>query len=216
LDISDYHRGNSKQHDNPNDQKNLTKAASVIYLACNLPLQAFPCVVIFDMKKVLFLLSVVGLLAILTLFFFQDSDIKGRLHLGDNSYMEDVSIVQKKGGVTSFVVNAQKAVFVTASDVQLTALNIFFPEKALTLTSESGVYNTESRDLKIEGNIKATTKDYDIVTTKLRWDAAKNQLFSDDKVTIVGKRFYVEGEDLTATNDTATLHKNVKAVFNGK
>ncbi len=172
--------------------------------------------VIFDMKKVLFLLAVVGLLAILTLFFFQDNDIKGRFHLGDNSYMEDVSIVQKKGGETSFNLSAQKAVFLTAQDVQLTALKIYFPEKELTLTSESGMYNTESKDLKIEGNIKATTKDYDIVTNKLRWDAAKNQLFSNDKVTIVGKKFYVEGEELTATADTATLHKHVKAVFNGK
>lgn len=130
--------------------------------------------------------------------------------------MEDVSIVQKKGGVTSFVVNAKKAIFMTASDVQLTALNMFFPEKAMTVTSDSGLYNTESKDLKIEGNIKATTKDYDILTKKLHWDAAKGQLFSDDKVTIVGKRFYVEGDDLSATNDAATLHKNVKAVFNGK
>jgi hypothetical protein len=73
--------------------------------------------VIFDMKKVLFLLSGVGLLAILTLYFFQDSDVKGRLRLGDNSYMEDVSIVQKKEGATSFTLNAQKAVFMTAQDV---------------------------------------------------------------------------------------------------
>lgn len=174
--------------------------------------------VIFDMKKVLFLLSGFGLLAILTLYFFQEGEVKGRLKLGDNSYMEDVSIVQKKGGATSFTLNAQKAVFVTAQDVQLTALKIFFPAKDLVLTSESGLYNTESKDLKIEGNIKAATKDYDILTKKLRWDANKNEIFSDNKVTIVGKSksFYVEGEDLTATADTATLHKNVKAVFNGK
>jgi LPS export ABC transporter protein LptC len=170
------------------------------------------------MKKVLFLLSGVGLLAILTLYFFQDSDMKTKLKLGDNSYMEDVGIVQKKGGATSFTLSAQRAVFVTGQDVQLTALRIFFPAKDLTLTSDSGTYNTESKDLKIEGNIKAATKDYDILTRKLRWDATKNELFSDNKVTIVGKsrKFYVEGEDLTATGDTATLHKNVKAVFNGK
>lgn len=174
--------------------------------------------VIFDMKKVLFLLSGVGLLAILTLYFFQDSDVKGRLRLGDNSYMEDVSIVQKKEGATSFTLNAQKAVFMTAQDVQLTVLKIFFPAKDLILTSESGIYNTETKDLKIEGNIKAATKDYDILTKKLRWDATKNELFSDDKVTIVGKskNFHIEGEDLTAAGDIATLHKNVKAVFNGR
>lgn len=174
--------------------------------------------VIFGMKKVLFLLAGASLLAILMLYFFQDSDMKSRVRLGDNSYMEDVSIIQKKGGGTSFVVNARKAVFVTASDVELTALNIIIPEKQLTLTSDSGHYNTDSRDVKIEGNIKAVTDDYDIVTKTLRWDAAKNELFSDDKVTIVGKKksFYVEGDQLTATSGTATLHKNVKAVFNGK
>jgi len=172
--------------------------------------------VILGMKKVLLLFSAVGLLAIVTLFFFQDSDLKGRFRLGDNSYMEDVSIVQKKGGATSFVVNAQKAIFVNASDVQLTALNMFFPEKAMTVTADSGSYNTETKDLKIEGNIKAKTKDYDIVTKKLHWDAVKGLLVTDDKVTILGSRFYVEGDDLTATNDSATLHKNVKAVFNGK
>ena len=168
------------------------------------------------MKKVLFLLSGVGLLAILTLFFFQDSDIKGRVHIGENSYMEDVSISQKKGGVTSFTVSAQKAVFLTATEVKLTALKVFFPEKSLTLTSDSGSYNTESKDIRIEGNIKASTKDYDIITTRLHWDPAKNVLLSDDRVRIVGKKFYLEGDGLTATTDAATLHKNVKAVFDGK
>ena len=103
----------------------------------------------------------------------------------------------------------------TAQDVKLTALTISFPAKDLILTSESGTYNTESKDLKIEGNIKAVTKDYDILTNTLHWDAAKNELFSNDKVTIVNKQYYVEGEQLTASGDTATLHKNVKAVFNG-
>ena len=168
------------------------------------------------MKKVLFLISGVGLLAIMTLYFFQDSDIKGRLRVGENSYMEDVSISQKKGGVTSFTVSAQKAVFLTATEVKLTALKVFFPEKSLTLTSDSGSYNTESKDIRIEGNIKASTKDYDIITTRLHWDAAKNLLLSDDRVKILGKKFYVEGDGLTGTTDAATLHKNVKAVFNGR
>ncbi len=168
------------------------------------------------MKKVLFLLSGVGLLAILTIFYFQDTDIKKGFRLGENSYMEDVEIVQKKGGETSFTMNAQKAVFETASDVRLSALKIYFPEKDLTLTSDGGLYNIEKKDLDIEGNIKASTKTYDIMATKLHWDALKNQLFSDDKVTIVGKKFHIEGENLIATSDKATLHKNVKAVFDGR
>lgn len=170
----------------------------------------------FVMKKLLVLLSGVGLLVILTLFFFQDSDLKSRLKLGDNSYMEDVSFIQKKGGVTNLILSAKKAVFVTADNVKLTSLSISMPERDLVLTSEGGTYNTESKDLNIEGNIKAVTRGYDIVTTKLLWDPSKNTLSSDDKVTIVGKSFYVEGEALTATGDIATLHRKVKAVFSGR
>jgi len=59
-----------------------------------------------------------------------------------------VSFRKKRGD--HFTLNAQKAVFMTAQDVQLTVLKIFFPAKDLILTSESGTYNTETKDLNIE------------------------------------------------------------------
>ena len=169
------------------------------------------------MKKLLFIFAGFGLMAVLTFYYFQDSDFKPKFRLSDNSYMENVVITQKKAGETRLVVNAEKAIFESETDVKLLALNVYFPEKGLTLTSESGRYNTVNRDIVIEGDIKANTKGYDIVTNKLYWDGKKAELLSNDKVVIVGKNrnIYIEGDKMTAHDGKAVLHKNVKAIFKG-
>ena len=135
------------------------------------------------------------------------------MNLTDNSYMDGVTIVQKKQGVVKWTLGSKKAIFLNENDVKLVGLNITFPEKGLTLNSDGGMYDIAKRDLKIDGHISASTKDYDIVTPSLFWDASKNELTSDQRVHIIGKRFDVEGDDLNATNDRATLNKNVKATF---
>jgi lipopolysaccharide assembly outer membrane protein LptD (OstA) len=130
--------------------------------------------------------------------------------------MDEVSITHKKAGLVKWILNSEKAVFLTNNDVKLDNLKIIFPEKDLTLTSNGGMYDIENRNLKIDGNINAFTKDYEIVANTLFWDSSKNEILSDERVQIVGKKFFAEGDNLTATPDKATLNKNVKAVFYGK
>lgn len=170
----------------------------------------------FYMKKLLFVCASLFLLTILIVYLNQEKDAKIKLRLGDNSHMDDVSITQKKAGLVKWILNAEKAVFLTSNDVKLDNLKIIFPEKELTLTSNGGMYDIENRNLKIDGNINAFTKDYEIVASTLFWDSSKNEILSDERVQIVGKKFFAEGDNLTATTDKATLNKNVKAVFYGK
>jgi LPS export ABC transporter protein LptC len=170
------------------------------------------------MRKALFVLTGIGLLILVTVYFMQDSDYKPNFRLSENSYMENVRIVQKKAGETRIVVNAEKAIFETETDVKLIALNLYFPEKQLTLTSKTGDYNTTTRNVVIRGDIKANTKGYDIRTDTLRYDDSKGKLVTNDKVVITGQSrgFYMEGDVMTAEGHVATLHKNVKAIFKGK
>lgn len=168
------------------------------------------------MRKLLFVCASLFLLTVLIVYLNQEKDAKIKLHLGDNSYMDEVSITQKKAGLVKWMLNSEKAIFLTNNDIKLDNLKIIFPEKELTLTSNSGMYDIENRNLKIEGNINAFTKDYEIVASTLFWDSSKNEIFSDERVQIVGKRFFAEGDAMTATTDKATLNKNVKAVFYGK
>jgi LPS export ABC transporter protein LptC len=168
------------------------------------------------MKKMLFAGASLFLLSVLIVYLNQEKDAKIKLRPGDNSYMDDVSITQKKAGVVKWMLSAKKAIFLTGNDVKLDNLKIIFPEKELTLTSNGGMYDIENRNLKIDGNINAFTMDYEIVASTLFWDSSKNEIVSDEKVKIVGKKFFAEGDNLTATTDKATLNKNVRAVFYGK
>ena len=165
------------------------------------------------MKKIVFLFVFVCFFAVIALLYDKEGDFKPKVNLTENSYMDDVSIVQRKQGVIKWSLGSKKAIFLNENDVKLVGLTITFPEKELTLTSDGGLYDIGKRNLKIDGHICASTKDYDIVCPTLFWDASKNELTTDQRVHIIGKRFDVEGDDLNATNDKATLNKNVKATF---
>ncbi len=154
------------------------------------------------------------LFVVVAIYLNVDRDPGTKVRFKSSSYMEDVTITQKREGQLKWRLNAQKAFFLNTSDVKLAGLQIEFPEKGLTLTSESGMYDIEKRNLKIDGPVNASTKDYDIRATALFWDSSKNEITSNEKVTIVGKRFTVEGDSLAATSDKAMLRNNVKAVFN--
>ncbi len=168
------------------------------------------------MKRIWLAAVAVALFGVIAFYVNHDRDFRAKLVVGDQSYMEDVRIVQRRDGVAKWTLNAKKAIFVTERDIQLSALGITFPEKKLVLNSEGGLYNTETRNLRIDGGIKATTGSYDILATSLFWDGKKNELTSDQKVQIVGKQFVVVGDDLVATTDGAKLQRNVRAVFHGK
>ena len=168
------------------------------------------------MKKILFVAASVFLFYVLAILFNQEKDLKVRVGLGDNSYMDEVTITQKKEGVINWIIDARKALFLSETDISLNDLKIVFPEKELTLTSEGGLYDARGRTLKMDGNIRASAKDYDIIARSLFWDSSTDEITSDSRVQIRGKRFFVEGDRLTATSDKAKLTNNVKAVFDGK
>lgn len=165
------------------------------------------------MKRIVFLLVFICFFAVIVFFSGRDEFYKPKVNLGDNSYMDGVSIVQRKDGIIKWKLASKKAVFIDENDVKLETLQITFPDRGLTLNSDGGIYDIEKRNLKINGHVDAATADYDILTPALFWDSSKNEIFSDQRVQIIGKKFYVEGDDLDSTNDKATLNKNVKAIF---
>lgn len=159
---------------------------------------------------------------------------KPDLQVGMDSYMNDISFLQKRDGEIKWQLKAKSAVFLDShsptadsrqqhlgtrlgdNDVKLFDLKMTFPEKNLVLTSDHGIYDIESRNLMIKGNIKASAPDYDILAATLFWDSSKEEIFSKERVRIVGRNFIIEGDGLTATTDKARLNHNVKAVFHGK
>lgn len=165
------------------------------------------------MRRLLFLVSAVVFLAVLGIYMGMEKDTAPVIRFSGTSFMEGVRIAHVTGGSLKWELQAEKAIFVNKEDVKLEGIRIRFPEKNLTLSSEEGLYKVESRDLSILGNIRASTGDYDIVAEQLNWDAARNELVSDKKVTIKAQTFMVEGDTLKANAEGAELKNNVKAVF---
>lgn len=169
-----------------------------------------------SMKKGLIIGAVFILVMSFVLFTDNEKEYDVKIRLGDSSFMDNVSITHRRDGIVKLYVNAEKAVFSSDDEVQLNGLKMIFPEKGLTLFSSGGLYNLKTKDLKIDGDIKAYTKDFEIFADNLLWDSSKNEIASNKRIRIVGKNFSAEGNSLEAIADKATLRENVKAIFYGK
>lgn len=165
------------------------------------------------MKRLFFVLAALALFAVVVLFMGHERETSPKLRLADSSMMEDITITHKRDGGLKWKLDARNAVFVNEHEVRLSGITVRLPAKGLTLTSDTGTYRMDEKDLIIDGSVKASTETYDIVAGSLQWDGDKNELYSDRKVTIVGKTFVVEGEGLVATTDKVTLNRNVKVLF---
>ncbi len=164
-------------------------------------------------KATLLIISFLLSIVILVIYSFQLQETRIALVYSESPYIDDVRIKHLKEGMVKWMVDAKKAIFTNTNDVVLKDLKITFPEKELVLTSEGGVYNTADQSIKIDGNIKALTKNYVINALTLSWDPQKSELSSDKRVQIIGREFYIEGDDLSASADKAKLSSNVKAIF---
>ncbi|MCL0084635.1 LPS export ABC transporter periplasmic protein LptC [Thermodesulfovibrionales bacterium] len=159
------------------------------------------------------LIVFLSLLVVFVFYLNHERDTRVNFQLEGKSHIYGVNITQKKRGATNWMLNAEKALFLSDVDIELSKLKMTFPEKGLVLTSDSGIYNVKSRNLEIIGNIIASTESYDILATTLFWDSSENKLFSDYKIQIVGRGFFITGDSLAATTDKMKLRKNVRAVF---
>lgn len=168
-----------------------------------------------NMKKGFIIVFFIFLLW-LVLYADYEKDYAVKVRISESSFMDNVSITQRKNGIAKLFLNAEKAVFTSEDEVQLNGLKMTFPEKDLTLSSSSGLYNLKTKDLKINGDIKAYTKDFEIFADNLLWDSSRNEITSNKRIRIVGKNFSAEGDFLEAISDKATLRENVRAIFYGK
>ncbi|MCX8030937.1 MAG: LPS export ABC transporter periplasmic protein LptC [Thermodesulfovibrionales bacterium] len=166
------------------------------------------------MKRVfLTLLSLLLFIAILFVYSFHHKETKSNLTFSELPFMDEVRIKHMKEGSLKWSISAKKAIFLNTNEIELSDLEIFFPEKDLTLKSQSGFYNHSNQSFLITGKIKAQTNNFIINAENLSWDATKNQLSSNKKIEIVGNNFFIEGNELSASLDKARLNSNVKAIF---
>lgn len=147
--------------------------------------------------------------------FNSDREYKRDTLLQTNSYIEGLRIVDKKDGRDSWVIVAKRADFTKDETVaKMNAVTIQAVKEGMTLDADTGTYNLTTRELHLDENIRIRIRDSVISAKSLVWNPSTGILTSEDRVLMEAKKFRIEGEGLTATQDQKLkVMKNVKATF---
>ncbi|OGW56908.1 MAG: LPS export ABC transporter periplasmic protein LptC [Nitrospirae bacterium RBG_16_43_8] len=165
-------------------------------------------------KKVLLLISLL-LLSLVFLFFGNNKGLKKSLPFKGGSFIEGLKIIHKKNGTSMWTLNASRADIIEGSDrVKLNDVVLTIENKEMTIYSPEGFYNMESRDLTLNGKIKAVSKGYTITTESVEWNQSRGEIVTKEAVKIESKKFNVEGVGMEADSEQKVrILKNVKATF---
>lgn len=165
-------------------------------------------------KKALLVLSLLSLVA-LFLLLGNNKGLDKALLLKGGSFIEGLKIIHKKNGISMWTLNASRADIIEGSDrVKLNDIVLTVENKDMTIYSPEGFYNTESRDLILNGKIKAVSKGYTIITESVEWNQSKGEIKTKEAVKIESKKFNVEGVGMEADSEQKVrILKNVKATF---
>jgi LPS export ABC transporter protein LptC len=114
-----------------------------------------------------------------------------------------------------WTLNASRADIIEGSDrIKLSDVVLWVENKDMTIYSPEGFYNMESRDLTLDGKIKAVSKGYTIITESVEWNQSKGEIKTKEAVKIESKKFNVEGVGMEADSEQKVrILKNVKATF---
>ncbi len=164
--------------------------------------------------------ALLGILSVgmLCLFFYiahGERDDKREFSIGkSNSYIEGLRVVNKKNGTDLWVIKARKADLTRDETIaRLESVTMDIKKEGVILNADNGVYNMNTKDLRLENNIKILTKDSVISAKELSWNSSVGMLSSPDKIQLEGGKYAIEGEGLTAGDSRVKLLRNVKATF---
>ncbi len=131
------------------------------------------------------------------------------------SFLDDVRIVQKRGGVTSWILTAAKAEFPEGEDTaELHSIQLSIPENALALRTERGKYDFSANTFAALAPVEARGEDYLIRSDALDFDISTGEIRTDGRVRLEGKGFSLEGEGMQAGREQKVrIYKNVEALF---
>ncbi len=164
-------------------------------------------------KKLLFAGSIFFLLAVF--FFGTRRETEKDILLAQNSFIDGLKIINKKDGNKVWTLSAERADIMESEDkAMLTNVSMTIEVKGMTIQAPDGVYDFAQRDLSLNGQITAITKDYTITADSVKWNQSKEEIITKGNVRIEGKKFNVEGSGLEAdSGQKMRILKDVKATF---
>ena len=169
------------------------------------------------MRKRIVFLALILLSSALFLYLRSEKAARLDVQFKGDSFFEGLKIVNNKNGTTAWVLTAKRAdLSKDGREALLNDVEMNMASRGITVYAEKGRYNMETKQVSVEGVIKAHNKNYEITTSQATIDSDKGSIETSEDVRIEGKKFNLEGTGMKAENNEQTVRilNNVKATFN--
>ena len=169
------------------------------------------------MRKRIVFLALILLSSALFLYLRSEKAARLDVQFKGDSFFEGLKIVNNKNGTRAWVLTAKRAdLSRDGREALLNGIEMNMASRGITVYAEKGRYNMETKQVSVEGVIKAHNKNYEITTSQATIDSDKGSIETSGDVRIEGKKFNLEGTGMKAENNEQTVRilNNVKATFN--
>jgi LPS export ABC transporter protein LptC len=170
-------------------------------------------VIILNVRKIILVVAILALI-VPSLFMFSKGEVTDNTSFSE-SFMEDVRVANRGLGKVRWVLNAKRVVIEPGGkSSQLQNVSINIPEQKMDVTSDTGLFDLERRNLTLAGNVEATTRGYVLRTESVLLNSDTNAVSSEDRVVLEGNKFKIEGDGFHTNGEKkVTIDDNVRATF---
>jgi lipopolysaccharide assembly outer membrane protein LptD (OstA) len=138
-----------------------------------------------------------------------DVQVKG------GSFLENLTIVEKKDGQPLWTLTASRADFKENEDkAELSDINLVMEKDHVTLQADKGLYDLSERSFTTDSAVKAMSQDYRITADSIDYEVASGMIQTQGRIRLESKGFGVEGEGMKSEADhKVRILNDVKATF---
>jgi lipopolysaccharide assembly outer membrane protein LptD (OstA) len=139
----------------------------------------------------------------------------GDIQVKGSSFLENLTIVQKKDGQPLWTLTASRADFKENEDkAELSDINLVMEKDHVTLQADKGLYDLSGRSFTTDSAVKAMSRDYRITADSIDYEVASGMIQTQGRIHLESKGFGVEGEGMKSEADhKVRILNDVKATF---
>ncbi len=139
----------------------------------------------------------------------------GDIQVKGSSFLENLTIVQKKDGQPLWTLTASRADFKENEDkAELSDINLVMEKDHITLQADKGLYDLSGRSFTTDSAVKAMSRNYRITADSIDYEVASGMIQTQGRIRLESKGFRVEGEGMKSEADhKVRILNDVKATF---
>ncbi len=139
----------------------------------------------------------------------------GDIQLTGGSFIENLTVIQKKNGQPVWTLTASRADFKENEDkADLSDINLVMEKDHIMLQADKGLYDLSERSFTTDTAVKARSRDYRITADSIDYEVASGIIQTQGRINLETKGFKVEGEGMKSEADhKVSILNDVKATF---